>query len=116
MPSRRADALAAWAAHLRAERHASPHTLRAYLAAVRQLLAFAGPGGAEAVRPATIRHWLRALDGGAERTSIARKLAAVRGFFRFLVETKQLRTDPAAGIATPKTVRRLPAHLTQDDV
>jgi integrase/recombinase XerC len=115
MPSRREDALAAWEAHLRVERHASPHTLRAYLSDVRQLLAFAKCGAA-GVEPATIRHWLRTLDGESERTSIARKLAAVRAFFRFLVDTKRLARDPAAAIGTPKTLRKLPAHLTLDDV
>ena len=116
MPTRTRDVLAAYAAHLRTARHASPHTLRGYLADIRQLLAFAGPGGAGAVRGDTIRHWLRTLDGTAERASIARKLAAVRGFFRFLVDTGALARDPSAGIATPKLRRKLPAHLTLDDV
>ncbi len=110
-----ADMLAAFATHLRTERHASPHTLRAYLSDVRQLLDTAG-GDPATVRPETLRHWLRELDGEAERTSIARKLAAVRGFFRFLVRTGRLPKDPTAGVATPKTQRRLPAHLTLDEV
>jgi integrase/recombinase XerC len=63
-----------------------------------------------------MRHWLRVLDGTAERTSIGRKLAAVRGLFRFLLETGRRTTDPTLGIATPKARRRLPAHLTLDDV
>src|SRR5207244_3808993 len=77
MPSRRDDWLAAYVAHLRAERHASPHTIRGYLSDLRQLLAVAGAGGVRAVRAETLRHWLRTLDGTAERTSIARKLAAL---------------------------------------
>ncbi len=111
-----ADALAAYAAHLRAERHASPHTVRGYLADLRQFLAFVGAGGPAAVRIETIRHWLRTLDGRTDRNSIARKLAAVRGLFRFLVDTQRLAHDPSAAVATPKTARKLPAHLTLDDV
>jgi integrase/recombinase XerC len=120
MPTRKSrdggDDLAAWAAHLRTERGASPHTLRAYVADVRELLAAAGPGGARAVRPDTLRHWLRALDGRLDRASIGRKVAAVRGFFRFLVETKRLAANPTLGVGTPKTRRKLPVHLTLDDV
>ena len=108
-----AAALAAWATHLRAERHVSPHTSRAYLSDVRQLL---GAGDPAAVRADTIRHWLRELDGVADRASIARKLAAVRGFFRFLVDTGRVRRDPTLGIATPKLRRKLPVHLTLDEV
>src|SRR5579875_37301 len=110
-----AAALAAWAMHLESERHASPHTLRAYLADVRELLAIAG-GDPRAVRAETIRHWLRTLDGRLARTSIARKLAAVRAFFRFLVRMGYLAADPAASVGTPKTRRRLPAHLTLDEI
>src|SRR6266705_553891 len=103
MPTRTQDVLAAYAAHLRAERHASPHTVRGYLADLRQFFAFVGLGGPAAVRIETIRHWLR-------------KLAAVRGLFRFLVDTQRLAHDPSAVVATPKTARKLPAHLTLDDV
>ena len=118
MPTRTAAAdeaaLAAYTAFLTRERHASPHTLRAYLADLRQFLACAGP--VAGVRAPSIRHWLRTLDGQADRASIARKLAAVRGLFRFLVRTKQLTADPTLGIATPKTRKKLPVHLTLDEV
>jgi integrase/recombinase XerC len=114
MPTRTEDVLAQYATHLRVTRHASPHTIRAYLADCRQLLALAGEVGR--VRAETVRHWLRTLDGTTERSSIARKLAAVRGLFRFLVDVNRLAADPTAGIATPKLRRKLPVHLTLDDV
>ena len=120
MPTRTAqvtaDAVAAFATHLRAERHASPHTVRAYLADVRGFLDTAPGSGLAAIGPEAVRHWLRGLDGKAERTSIARKLAAVRGFFRYCTRTGRLARDPTTGIATPKVRRALPTHLTLDDV
>src|SRR5207244_12826624 len=111
---RPADVLAAAAPLLPCERHASRHPARAFLADLRQFLAAAGAPAA--VTPDAIRHWLRTLDGTAERTSIVRKLAAVRGLFRFLADSKRLAADPTLGIATPKTRRKLPAHLTLDDI
>jgi integrase/recombinase XerC len=120
MPTRTArttaDAVEAWATHLRTERSASTHTLRAYLSDVRKFLAVAGAGGIQRVGATDVRHWLRTLDGTVDRTSIARKLAAVRGFFRFLVATGRLRTDPTIGVVTPKTRKKLPAHLSLDEV
>jgi integrase/recombinase XerC len=116
MPTRTGDAVAAYMTHLRSARHASPHTIRAYTSDLRQFLSFAGANAPDDVRPETIRRWLRALDGTADRASIARKLAAVRGLFRFLVDTERLRADPTVGIATPKTRKKLPAHLSLDEI
>jgi integrase/recombinase XerC len=111
-----ADAVEAFAEHLRVERQASPHTLRAYVADVRQFLAAVEVRALDAVGPDGVRRWLRLLDGTTERTSIARKLAAVRGFFRFCCRTGRLTHDPTAGIATPRVRRALPTHLSLDDV
>ena len=61
-----ADALAAWATHLRAERHVSPHTSRAYLSDVRQLFE---AGGVSALRPC--RHRDPMLSTGSERNKVS---------------------------------------------
>ncbi len=120
MPTRTArstaDAVEAWATHLETERSASGHTRRAYLADVRQFLGIAGAGGVQRIDARDVRHWLRVLDGTVDRTSIARKLSAVRGFFRFLVASGRCRRDPTLGVATPKTRKKLPAHLSLDEV
>jgi integrase/recombinase XerC len=111
-----AASLDAFAAQLRAERHASPHTLRAYLADVRGFFAALDDLPPARVTPADVRRWLRAQDGRLDRSSIGRKLSAVRGFFRFLITTQHLRRDPTAGIGGPKARRKLPSHLSLDDV
>jgi integrase/recombinase XerC len=115
-PREAADALEAYAAFLRSERHASAHTLRAYLADVRAFLRDTRPSRLAGVTPTVVRRWLRHLDGQIERSSMGRKLAGVRGFFRFLVRTGRIPTDPTVGVTAPRARRHLPVHLSLDEM
>ena len=111
------DALDAFQRHLRVERNVSDHTRRAYVSDVRQLAEFAGGGVAPAdVTPTDVRAFLAdRRRHGRHPTTLGRKLAAVRCFFRFLVREGACGLDPTAGIPMPKTGKRLPRPLSVDD-
>ncbi len=77
--------------YLRSVRNASPHTLRNYESDLDQFIAFLSPPGAESppaqdVTHLMIREFVAHLhEHNLEKSSIARKLAAIRSFFKFAV-------------------------------
>jgi tyrosine recombinase XerC len=103
--------------HLRHERRVSPHTLRGYSRDLLDLLEHTGDVKAEEIDGLGIRGFLAGLhDAGASRATVARKLAAVRSFFRFLVKREVIEASPAALVRTPKQPRRLPKFLHEEEV
>lgn len=96
--------------YLQAERNCSPHTLRNYAADLRQFADFAGPETeAAAIDHIRIRQFLAHLyERGARKTSVARRLAALRSFFRYLVREELLKENPARLVASPRLPERLP--------
>jgi integrase/recombinase XerC len=120
LPADLAAALAAFERHLAAERGLSPHTVRAYLGDVRSLLAHAAEAGL--TRPAqlsigVLRGWLAAQhSSGHSRTTMARRAAAARTFTAFACARGLLGADPGPLLGIPKTRRRLPHVLRQDQL
>jgi integrase/recombinase XerC len=110
--------VAAFLRYLSAERGASPHTVRSYRADLLDCLAFLERRGLGALPDAdarVIRGYLADLhDRGLARTSIARRLATLRSFFRFLIRRGRARVNPAREVRTPSLPGRLPAHLPID--
>jgi len=114
-----------YAAHLRNERNLSPHTLRNYLSdlakfqcfLVERELALAGDGTVDAgkVDIHVVRAYLASLTADHKKSSIGRKLAALKGFFRYLVMTKRLDKDPLLLVNSLKQEKPLPKFLTVDD-
>jgi integrase/recombinase XerD len=100
---------------LAAERGASPNTLSAYR---RDLDDFCAASGRLAAASADdIRHYLASLAGrGLAATSQARRLSALRQFFKFLVADAIRGDDPTATAERPKPRRPLPKVLSVDDV
>ena len=110
--------------HLRYERNVSAHTLRNYASDLEQFLDFLDPSGARPrslpevteVDHLTIREWLGQLHSAQKKkASIARKLAALRTFFQFLVREGMLELNPAKLVATPKLEKKLPKHLSIEE-
>jgi integrase/recombinase XerC len=108
--------------HLRYERNVSAHTLRNYSSDLEQFTHFltAGekrkaPDVAE-IDHLTIREWMAALHTAQKsKRSIARKLAALRTFFQFLVREGMLEMNPAKLVSTPRLEKKLPKHLSIEE-
>jgi integrase/recombinase XerC len=118
MSARRGSAdreIDAYAVHLRDERNVSPHTGRAYLADLRQFLAFQRGTRASAATGEQVRDFLASLHAHRHPATLGRKLASLRTFFRFAVRAGLCAADPTAGIPAPRTPKRLPRPLAVDD-
>ena len=108
-----------FARHLQSERNRSEHTRRAYVGDVRSLLDFAegsGLSGLDDLRLADLRSWLAQLaDGGAARSTVARRAAAARTFLGWAEKTGRIPSDPSVRLVAPKRTRHLPSVLKQGE-
>ncbi|MGH2349318.1 MAG: tyrosine recombinase XerC [bacterium] len=104
---------------LQGERGVSVHTLAAYAYDIRQFLGFLRGAPVErwdAVTPPIVRQYLALLGRRHARTSIARKLSALRSFYRYLYREGKVARNPLALVRTPKLPRRLPKFLTPPEM
>jgi integrase/recombinase XerC len=111
--------------HLRYERNVSEHTLRNYASDLEQFYNYLSPPDKQNARREldvkqidhiTIREWLSSLHTAQKKkTSVARKLAALRTFFQFLVREGVVELNPAKLVATPRLEKKLPNHLSVED-
>lgn len=115
---------------LAAEKGYSAHTLRAYRHNLSELAAFAAgdPSWArdepqrwenvnvDQLDDLIIRSYLGYLHGRNQKTTIARKMAAIRSFFRFLHKHRVIAQNPAEALHPPKHGKSIPVYLTVDDM
>jgi integrase/recombinase XerC len=113
--------------HLRYERNVSEHTLRNYASDLGQFYDYIAPPDAQdpsvrrevdirQIDHITIREWLSSLHAAQKKkTSVARKLAALRTFFQFLVREGVVELNPAKLVSTPRLEKKLPNHLSIED-
>lgn len=109
-------------AYLRYERNASPETLTSYQSDLEQFRVFLTPPGEKTLPLGEVTHrvirefiaWL--YDRRLQKASVARKLAALRSFFKFCVRERIVKQNPARLVSTPKLPKRVPPILTPEEM
>src|SRR6202171_4354735 len=108
--------------YLRSVRNASPHTIINYGNDLDQFLIYltrpvAGVVQTQQVTHQIIREFVGHLhEQGLEKSSIARKLAALRAFFKYCAREGMIKENPALLVPTPKLPKRIPSVLSAEEM
>jgi integrase/recombinase XerC len=112
--------------YLKYQRNASEHTLRNYISDLDQFYEYLCPRNSDGARRdlnlseidhITIREYMATLyQAKLKKTSISRKLATLRTFFRFLCREQVLEMNPARLVSSPRLEKRLPKVISIDEV
>jgi len=106
--------------YLEAERNMSAYTVRNYTADLMDFFDFLRARGISSLKEVdrlTLRDYLSHLmKQGLVKASIARKLSAIRSFYRYLLREGVISTSPAVTTSSPKLDKRLPSFLTLEEV
>ncbi|MBI4394714.1 MAG: tyrosine recombinase XerC [Candidatus Omnitrophica bacterium] len=103
---------------LETEKNASPHTIKNYRSDLSEFFRFLGAEASlSEINYVTIRRFLAHLkEREFLRSTISRKLACLKSFFKYLTREHLVNANPASGIATPKRERRLPSFLETQEI
>jgi len=103
--------------YLKIEKNASQYTLTNYQLDLKEFNASLKPKPLENITHVDIRLFLaRMKEKKFSKRSVARKLSSLRSFFKFLCREGYTKSNPAAGLQTPKMEKRLPLFLDKNEV
>jgi len=111
--------LAEFLSFLKHEKNASPHTINSYRRDLNQLALYLSEKKITltGVDNVILRSFLATLyEKELKKSSVARKLAAIRSFFQYCIRMKWLNDNPAKIVATPKQDKYLPSFLSEAEV
>ena len=105
---------------LEVEKNASYHTIKNYRSDLLEFFHFLGDDAVSRVHQIdylSIRRFLALLKEKKDlKSTVSRKLACLKSFFKYLMRERMIESNPAIGIATPKRERRLPSFLEVQEV
>ncbi len=99
------------------EKNFSQYTAKAYYADVLAYLIWLGEEECEGVNFSKVREYLHYIQVyNYKKTTIARKIASLRTFYKYLHREKKVENNPAENLISPKRPRSLPKFLTTDEI
>jgi len=102
--------------YLEVERNLSLHTVKAYSTDLKDFLNWAGVSDVCSFTYKNIRTYLAEIQVKKySRTTISRKIAAIKTFYRYLYRERLVNSNPAVNIKTPKKIKNLPEFLTESE-
>src|SRR6266404_283006 len=116
------QAIGKYLQYLESVRNSSPHTIVNYGKDLGQFVSYLSPPGAQLpplreITHLVIREFVGHLhEQGLEKSSIARKLAALRSFFKYCVREGAVKENPARLVPTPKLPKRIPSVLSAEEM
>ncbi|HEX4535617.1 MAG TPA: tyrosine recombinase XerC [Candidatus Acidoferrum sp.] len=116
------QAIESYLEYLVSVKNSSPHTISNYGKDLRQFVAFLTPAGMSLPVLSTINHGIirefvaHLHEQGLKKSSVARKLATLRSFFKYCVREGILNESPARLVPTPKLPKRIPSILSAEEM
>lgn len=111
------DILEQFRVYIIVEKNFSQHTAKAYVSDILSFLIWLEEGRVENVDYKKMREYLRFIHKyNYKKTTIARKISALRTFYKYLYRERVVESNPVVGIFSPKRDKTLPKFMSKDEI
>ncbi len=103
--------------YLKSEKNFSPNTIRAYIADVYTFLIYSEESDVISINSKNFSEYLHFIQKiNYTKTTIARKIASIKAFYKFLYQEEIIEINPLDGIKSPKKAKSLPNYMNESEV